>query len=447
MSGRSRRPYLLGILGAVLLVGGGRPQEAFAQVTSTPIVAPASGSAAATESAPPQPFPGDLGWMNGTNSNPPSTATAGPIAVSMLLDTYYSYSFNHPADHTIFPTISAPRHNEFNLNLGYIGMELTGIPNTIGKFVVQGGNEVDMVNGVDPTINPPTARGAFSSINSLRYVREAFVGYHFDVLYGFNLTAGIFPAYVGMESYEPQENWNYTHNLVCDFTPYYLQGISAQLFPLQTLKTELWFFNGWQTMAKLTDAFGYGYVVEWHPTDHFSLRQNFLTGNVNLGDPSRLRIYMDQGLQWKYGENCFGTKYCALAAIFDAGYETAGTNGATPATMLGAALLHRTQLTDQWSTTERVSYYDDPQHLVALTPPAGTLANGDLQAGEATVGVDYKVNPWLTYRLEYRHDFSRNVPYIAGPGGITPPSPSTIGFTPDLRYSGDRITLNSTLRF
>ena len=41
---------------------------------------------------------------------------------------------------------------------------------------------------------------------------------------------GIFPSYVGLESYLPQENWSYVHAFISDATPYYFFGFRGQLF-------------------------------------------------------------------------------------------------------------------------------------------------------------------------------------------------------------------------
>ena len=53
---------------------------------------------------------------------------------------------------------------------------------------------------------------------------------------------------------------------------------------------------------------------------------------------------------------------------------------------------------------------------------------------------------FITFRLEGNHR-EANVPYFAGPGGVTPPGgnsgpPGSLvpGFTPDLRNSENRIT-------
>lgn len=382
----------------------------------------------------------DYTWMNGTNYQTTSPLTSGPLTWMLMVDTYYGYSFNRPADHTIFPTTTAPRHNEFNLNLATLGLEVTEYKHLFGKLVFQAGNYVDTITGTDTTVQ----RGAYSSLGSLRHVQQAYAGHRFDVWSGMNLVMGLFPAFIGLDSYIPQENWNYTHNLLSDFTPYYLMGLMAQVYPRPDLKTEVWLVNGWQSLSKHGEGMGLGYSINWRPSDRLSLTHNVLGGNFEA-DQSRTRLYTDNTVQWKYALAPFpGVEYLAIAAAVDYGYNTGSSQpGGLPGTPLGgAALLHRTEFNPEWGMTQRVSFFDDPQKLVALSLPGGQSVTGGLTAYEATATLDYRPSAWMLYRLEYRHDRS-NVPYIAGPGGIAGPP----GSTPDLRTSGDRLTANATVRF
>lgn len=392
----------------------------------------AAGPAAAEEPAAP-----DFTWLNGVNAQPTSPLTLGPLTWLLMVDTYYGFSLNRPADHTIFPTTTAPRHNEFNLNMALLGLEVTEYKHLFGKLVLQAGNSVDTITGPDVSVQ----RGAYSALASLRPVQQAYAGHRFDVLSGLNVVMGLFPAYIGLDSYLPQENWNYTHNLLSDFTPYYLMGLMAQLSPRPDLRTELWLVNGWQTLSKVGEGFGIGYAVNWRPTERLSLAHNFLGGNFEA-DASRTRFYTDSTVQWKYAVAPWPlVEHLAIAAAVDLGYNTASARpGGLPGTHLGgAALLHRIAFNPQWGLTVRTSFFDDPQKLVALALPGGQAVAGGLTAHEGTVTLDYRPSPWMLYRLEYRHDWS-NVPYIAGPGGITGP-------TPDLRTAGDRLTANATVRF
>lgn len=411
---------------------------------ATPAFAQASPGA---PSAPPEPvngFAGDTTWLNGSNYQPKSLLTMGPLTWTLMVDTYYGYSFNRPADHTIFPTTTAPRHNEFNLNMGLLGLEVTQAEHIFGKLVLQTGNYVDTITGTDATVT----RGAYTGLTNMRHVQQAYAGHHFPVLGGLNLVAGLFPAYIGLDSYIPQENWGYSHNLCSDFTPYYLQGLMAQLYPRPDLKTELWLVNGWQSLSKFGDGMGVGYSVNWRPTERLSLSHNFLGGNFEA-DQSRTRLFTDNTVQWKYAVGGEGKpyKHHAVAAVADLGYNTASTapGGAAATPLGGLALLHRTEFNDQWAATVRGSTFYDPQGLVALALPGGGSAPAGLMPAELSANVDYKPQPWVLYRLEYRHDLA-NVPYISGPGGITAPA-GTTGFTPDYVRAGDRVTANVTVRF
>ena len=97
------------------------------------------------------------------------------------------------------------------------------------------------------------------------------------------------------------------------------------------------------------------------------------------------------------------------------------------------------------------------RYLVLLPPINGaTAASGTpyftenpgdpYKAWDVSVTTDYMPSQYITYRLEYNHRAS-NVPYFSGPGGVTPPggntgAPGSVvdGWSPDLRYSENRIT-------
>ena len=68
------------------------------------------------------------------------------------------------------------------------------------------------------------------------------------------------------------------------------------------------------------------------------------------------------------------------------------------------------------------------------------------KAWDVSATVDYMPSQYVTFRMEYNHRAS-NVAYFSGPGGITPPGGNTgapgsvvSGWTPDLRYSENRMT-------
>jgi len=118
----------------------------------------------------------------------------GPVTWSLYVDTYYAWQFHQPADHTIFPTTTAPRHDEISLNLAHLGVDLTGLDGPTGRLYVQYGSTVETVAGQDTT----TTRGFFLTNRLLQYVQQAAAGWHFHWLHGVNTELGIFPSYIGL---------------------------------------------------------------------------------------------------------------------------------------------------------------------------------------------------------------------------------------------------------
>src|SRR5205823_6543146 len=129
----------------------------------------------------------DWTWLNGSSYQPPSLLRIGPVTPTFFVDADFAWQFWNPVDHTIFPTTTAPRHSEFNLNLAYLGFELNGIDTRhggpIGRVEIQFGSYIATIHGQDTTL----LRGSFLSNPTLGYVKQAGVGWHFHALHGINV--------------------------------------------------------------------------------------------------------------------------------------------------------------------------------------------------------------------------------------------------------------------
>lgn len=391
----------------------------------------------------------DFSWMNGNNPQPASLLQTGPVTFSLYVDSYYGYQFHRPIDHTIFPTTTAPRHNELSLNLAHLGVDVTGLDGPIGRLYIQYGSTVETIAGQDTT----TSRGFYLTNRLLQNVQQAAVGWHFHQLHGINTEVGIFPSYVGLESYLPEENWAYNHAFMSDFTPYYFFGFRGQFMLTQRMKLELWVVNGWQTFGEWHESRAGGYLWNWRPREWISIVNSLYAGREAEGDPDSLRVYSDNNLQIKYykgGEGCVPHSL-AVSLVADLGHEHRGD--APSGWIGGAQLAHHIEWNARWKTGLRVDFFEDQTQAISTKLPVGSpyvLPNtGKLVVGGASVTMDYWPSPWLLTRLEYAHR-AANMPYFSGRGGITGPGgvpaadPST--FTPDLERSDDRITANVTLR-
>jgi hypothetical protein len=398
------------------------------------------------------PFALDFNWMNGTNTQPSSLLTMGPITWSLYVDTYYAWQFNQPIDHTIFPTTTAPRHDEISLNLAHVGIDVTGLDGPIGRLYIQYGTTVQTVAGQDTT----TTRGYFLTNALLQNIEQAAAGWHFHQWHGVNLEAGIFQSYIGLESYLPEENWSYTHAFLADATPYYFFGVRTQVYPSANLKLELWLVNGWQTFGEWHEAKAGGYLWNWRPREWLSLVNSGYAGQEVEGDPDSLRVYSDNNLQVRYykGEPGHFLRSLAFSLVGDVGYERRGNEPS--GAMGGVTLSHRFEWTEKWKSTIRGDILFDQTRAISPKFPVGspyTLAGTDpFLAGGLTTTLDFWPSPWLVTRLEYAHRIA-NQPLFSGPGGITGPggelptsAAAAAAFAPDLRRSDDRILFNVTLR-
>jgi hypothetical protein len=397
------------------------------------------------------PFAEDYAWMNGSNGQPASLLGMGPVTWSLYVDTYYAWQFAQPLDHTIFPTTVAPRHNEISLNLAHVGVDVTGLDGPTGRLYIQYGSTVETIAGQDTT----TTRGFYLTNRLLQYVEQAAAGWHFHWLHGVNVELGIFPSYLGQESYLPEENWSYTHAFLADATPYYFFGFRGQAYTSAHMKVELWIVNGWQTFGQWHEGRAGGYLWNWRPNAWLSVVNSVYAGQDAQDDPNPLRVYSDNAVQLRYYHSDAPVlKSMALSLVGDLGYEH--RNFAASGPMGGVALANRWEWTEKWKSTLRGDFLYDATQAISPKFPVGSAypwqGTNPFFAAGVTATVDYWPSPWLVTRLEFAHRIA-NQGLFSGPGGITGPggqlpasTAAAATFTPDLRHTDDRVVFNVTLR-
>jgi hypothetical protein len=371
---------------------------------------------------------GDFTWMNGTSRQKDfPLAFSKYLTLDVYLDAYYAFSLNRPYDDTLTGSSTLSRHNEIQINLASIGMSFA-YRHVIGKVALQYGTMLNIVQDQDGSVN----RGTGISAANLRYIREATLGYHWDRLAGINLEGGIFLSYIGMESYLLAENWLYTRSVICDATPFYFQGLRAQIFPTTKVKVELWFMNGWQTYAKWSFAPAGGMAVRWSPREWIAMVANFYVGADTKDVWNRVRFHHDDSLNLRVYNRptARGLSKLALSINNHGGFEDGGAGlpgigdayvGAT------AASLRAWFARDYVALTVRGEYFTNPSRYLASFPPPSlaTTPGNDLMIWGVTGGIDLMPTDFFSVRGEvnWRH---ASIPYFAGPDGTTSPT----GFIP-----------------
>lgn len=413
-----------------------------------------SGTQVAATSKPPKPDPFslyDYTWLAGNPRIKEIPFDTKFFSPEIRFDVPYTYDFNHPADDTIGGSSEVFRAQEFQVTQAGVGGDFHW-NNVQGRFMTQFG----MYSETTPRNDASPGRGGWNLDTAYRYVSEAYGGYHFNVLDGVNLQAGIFMSYVGLFSYYQFDNWAYQPSYVSSNTPWFFNGMRVQIFATPKLKIEPWLINGWQSYGRFNNRLGVGGQILWRPNAWLSVVGNqYALGADTLGVPGRIRYHTDDSVQVKYYERPGEfLDRMAFTLTGDAGCEHGGdpvtgtavscdTNGkkivngvsyVTPKqSFLGFMAYNRWWFKkDLYGFTVGGGRINNPGRYLVLLPPinGATAITGSpyftenpgnpFKAWDASLTFDYMPSQYITFRSEYNHR-AANVPYFTGRGGITPP--------------------------
>jgi Putative beta-barrel porin-2, OmpL-like. bbp2 len=463
--------------------GGGAPASTTVASANGAAVGPPQATekgksgAAKPQAADPFSF-ADFTWLNGnarTKDTPYATSFFTP---EIRADVDYNYSFNHPKDDTIGGSSEVFRHGEVHVTQLGVGGDFH-YDNVRARLMTQFG----LYSQTTPRNDASPARGQWNLDNAYRYISEAYGGYHFNVLHGVNVDAGIFMSYIGLFSYYQFDNWAYQPSYVSSNTPWFFNGVRVQIFPTEHLKIEPWLVNGWQSYGRFNGRPGFGMQILWRPNGWLSVLGNqYALGEEALGVSDRIRYHSDDSLEIKYldHQENFLSK-AAFSLTGDIGCEHGGGvschgNSAKgpKQSFLGFMFYNRFWFDhDHYGLTLGGGKINNPGRYLVLLPPinGATAASGttyftenpgdQFKAWDASGTFDYMPSQYITFRWEFDHR-AANVPYFSGPGGVTPTSCPTAplvenicgspgafvpGFTPDLKKIENRINLSILVKF
>jgi hypothetical protein len=398
-------------------------------------------AALTTNNKPVEPFSdADWTWLNGNARTKEIYWGTNFFTPEIRVDTNYVTDFNHPTDHTIGGSSELFRSSEVQLEQFGVGGDFH-YDNVRARLMTQFG----MYSVTTPRNDPSPGHGQWELADAYRYVSEAYGGYHFDVLHGINVDAGIFMSYIGLFSYYNFDNWAYQPSYVSSNTPWFFNGVRVQIFPTTHLKIEPWFINGWQSYASANHTPGIGGQIKWTPKPWLNIiSNNYGVGEDDLFTPGRRRIHTDNSVEVKYFDNPEKTlDKMAFSLTGDLGCEYGAgvscyTNksGGPKQSFVGWMGYNRFWFhNDLFGLTIGGGQINNPGRYLVLLPPingetAVTAATNSpyftenpgnpFKAWDSSITFDYMPKQYVTFRLEYDYRHA-NVPYWTGPGGITPP--------------------------
>src|SRR6202041_83045 len=412
-----------------------------APATTTPEAASLQKAATEAAAEPIAPFSdADWTWLNGNPRTKEIYWDSKFFTPEIRSDTVYVFDFNRPTDHSMGGSSELFRSQEVQLTQLGVGGDFH-YDNVRARLMTQFG----MYSTTTPRNDPSPGHGQWDLADAYRYISEAYGGYHFNVMHGINVDAGIFMSYIGLFSYYNFDNWAYQPSYVSSNTPWFFNGVRVQIFPTAHLKIEPWFINGWQSYASANHKPGLGGQIKWTPKPWL----NIISNNYGLGEDDlfirgRSRIHTDNSVEVKYYDNPERTlDKMAFTVTGDLGCEYGSGvscygdhKGGPKQSFVGYMVYNRFWFhRDLFGLTLGGGQINNPGRYLVLIPPINgetaitaaakspyfTGNPGDpFKAWDSSITFDYMPKQYITFRAEYDYRHA-SVPYWTGQGGITPP--------------------------
>lgn len=302
------------------------------------------------------------------------------IQISGYAELYYAFDFLQPADHLRPPFLySHNRHNEVNLNLGFV------------KAAYQTGKV---------RANLALAAGTYMNANYaaepgvLKNIYEANVGVSLSKKHQLWIDAGIFTSHIGFESAVSKDCAALTRSMPAENSPYYESGAKLTYITHDNkwLFSGLW-LNGWQRIQRPdgnnTPAFGT--QITYTPTSNFTLNYSTFIGNDKP----------DEVKQMRYFNNLYGIIQLSdrfqLTAGFDYGMEQSAHGSDDFNHWYSPVLIVRYDLNDVWSVAGRIENYTDKNGVII-----GTGTEDGFNTTGLSLNIDCRIRSNTVWRIEGR---------------------------------------------
>lgn len=302
------------------------------------------------------------------------------LTFSGYAEVYYSYDFSNPDNHerpSFFYNFN--RHNESNLNLGFINANYTE-KNVRANFGLMTGTWAQYNLSAEQPL--------------LRNLWQANVGVKLSKNKNLWLDAGVLPSHIGFESAVGKSCDVLTRSIIGDNTPSYEGGIKIGY----TSDNNKWFLsalvvNGWQRIARVdgnnTPAFGT--QITFTPSGKVSLNYSTFIGNDKPDSVAQMRYYHN------FYTLLNPTDKFRITVGFDYCMEQKSKGNSKYNTLFSPVIILRYQCSNKVAIAGRGEYYSDENGVIIAT---GT-PNGFATFGYS-LNFDYKISDNALWRIEGR---------------------------------------------
>ncbi len=301
------------------------------------------------------------------------------LTTEVYLDNYYVFDFNQPTgvqrQNFLF---NHNRHNEFNLNLGYIKLN-------VNHSKYRANLALQTVTYVqDNYVNEPGV---------LKNIAEANIGFSLNKNNKLWLDMGIIPSHIGFESAISFDNLTLTRSLLAENSPYFLSGAKITYSPNSHLEMAALVINGWQRIQRLqgNSLPSLGTQLNYSKNNKFTFNWSSFIGTDEPDSTRKMRIFNNF-----YGIFQIKSKWNMILG-FDIGFEQDFKHSSTYDHWFSPVFIVQYQINENFKTSFRAEYYQDENEVMIQT----NSING-FQTFGYSLNLDYSPTPFLVCKLEGR---------------------------------------------
>ena len=301
------------------------------------------------------------------------------LSISGFADVFYVYDFNQPQGTERQPFLfNHNRHNEFNLNLGLVKLDVEHSKYR-ANFALQTGTYANDNYAAEPGL--------------LKNIFEANIGISLNKKNNLWLDAGVLPSHIGFESAISMDNMTLTRSLLAENSPYFLTGAKLTFNPNDKWEIAALIVNGWQRIQRLegNSLPSFGTQVNYSPTEKVSLNWSTFIGTDDPDTTRRMRLFNNFYGQFQFSENF------QMIAGFDIGVQQQSSSSTKYDTWFSPVIIGQLTHNEKWKSALRVEYYQDRTGIII---PINTSVG--FETFGCSFNIDYTPSPMLMCRLETR---------------------------------------------
>jgi hypothetical protein len=295
------------------------------------------------------------------------------------LDIFYAYDFNQPESGVRQPFFyNHNRHNQFNLNHGILGFEISNPKYRVG---------LGLHTGTYPMDNYSDEPGV------LKNIYEAYIGLALNKKNNLWLDAGIFESFIGFESPVSIDKWTLTRSLCAENVPYFLVGAKITYEVNDRWQILGSILNGWQRIQPVqgNSLPSFGTQVLFNPNNRFTFNWSTFIGTDDPDSTRRMRYFNDF-----YAIMDISDKLELFAGV-DIGFQQASKGSSTYNNWHAVTLILKYKISEKWAMAFRgENYVDRHDVMIESDTPNGFDTSG------LSLNGDFRPIPNLACRMEVR---------------------------------------------